>query len=59
LDKQEEEAITKILCLHKQKHLLKEHETKITYYSLKYLDKLIVIEEKKRKKRKEKTRQEA
>jgi hypothetical protein len=39
--------------------LLKEHETKITRYNLKYLDKLIVIEEKEKKEREEKTRQEA
>jgi hypothetical protein len=45
--------------LHKQKHLLKERETKITRCSLKYLDKLVVIEEKEKKKRKKETRQEA
>jgi hypothetical protein len=38
--------------------LLKEHETKITYRGLKYLDKLIAIKEKKKKEYKEKTRQE-
>jgi hypothetical protein len=39
--------------------LLKEYETKITCYSLKYLDELIVIEEKEKKEHKEKTKQEA
>jgi hypothetical protein len=48
-DKQEEEAITKILRLYKQKHLLKKHETKITRRNLKYLNKLIVIKKKKEK----------
>jgi hypothetical protein len=45
--------------LYKQKHLLKEHETKITCCGLKYLNKLIVIKEKKKKKHKKKTKQEA
>jgi hypothetical protein len=39
--------------------LLKERKTKITRYSLKYLDKLVVIEEKKKKEHKEETRREA
>jgi hypothetical protein len=39
--------------------LLKKHETKITCCSLKYLDKLIIIEEKEKKEHEEKTRQEA
>jgi hypothetical protein len=39
--------------------LLKEYKTKITRYNLKYLNELIVIKEKKKKERKEKTRQEA
>jgi hypothetical protein len=39
--------------------LLKEHETKITSYSLKYLNDLVVIEEKEKKEREEKTRREA
>jgi hypothetical protein len=39
--------------------LLKKHETKITCYSLKYLDKLVVIEEKEKKKHEEKTKQGA
>jgi hypothetical protein len=39
--------------------LLKKHETKITCYSLKYLDELVVIKEKEKKEREEKTRQEA
>jgi hypothetical protein len=39
--------------------LLKEHKTKITRYSLKYLDKLIAIKEKEKKEREEKTRQGA
>jgi hypothetical protein len=38
--------------------LLKEHETKITYYGLKYLDEFIIIKEKEKKKHEEKTRQE-
>jgi hypothetical protein len=45
--------------LHKQKYLFKKYETKITCYSLKYLDKLIVIKEKEKKEREEKTRREA
>jgi hypothetical protein len=45
--------------LHKQKHLLKEYETKITYRSLKYLNELIIIKEKEKKEREEETRQEA
>jgi hypothetical protein len=44
--------------LYKQKYLLKEHETKITYCGLKYLNKLVIIEEKEKKKHEEKTRQE-
>jgi hypothetical protein len=44
--------------LRKQKRLLKEHETKITYYGLKYLNKLITIKEKEKKEREEKTKQE-
>jgi hypothetical protein len=39
--------------------LLKEHETKITCRSLKYLDELVVIKEKEKKEHEEKTRQEA
>jgi hypothetical protein len=39
--------------------LLKEHETKITRRGLKYLDKLVAIEEKERKEHEEETRQEA
>jgi hypothetical protein len=58
LDKQEEKVITKIFCLYKQKRLLKEYEIKITCYSLKYLDKLVIIEEKEKKKYKEKIKQE-
>jgi hypothetical protein len=38
--------------------LLKEHETKIARRGLKYLDKLIAIKEKEKKKREEETRQE-
>jgi hypothetical protein len=38
--------------------LLKEHETKITRRSLKYLDELIVIEEKEKREREEETRRE-
>jgi hypothetical protein len=45
--------------LRKQKHLLKEHKTKITYRSLKYLDEFVIIEEKEKKKHEEETRQEA
>jgi hypothetical protein len=45
--------------LRKQKRLLKEHETKMTRRGLKYLDKLIVIEEKEKKEHKKKTRREA
>jgi hypothetical protein len=45
--------------LRKQKHLLKEHETKITCRSLKYLNKLIVIKEKEKKEREKKTKQKA
>jgi hypothetical protein len=45
-----------MLYLRKQKHLLKEYETKITCYSLKYLNKLVVIKEKKKKEQEEKTR---
>jgi hypothetical protein len=44
--------------LRKQKYLLKEHETKMACYSLKYLDKLVAIEEKERKKHEEETRRE-
>jgi hypothetical protein len=43
--------------LHKQKRLLKEHETKITCCGLKYLDEFVAIKEKK-KERKEETRRE-
>jgi hypothetical protein len=39
--------------------LLKEHETKITRCSLKYLNKLIIIEEKEKKEREKKTKREA
>jgi hypothetical protein len=39
--------------------LLKEHETKITYRGLKYLDELIIIEEKEKKKREKEIKQEA
>jgi hypothetical protein len=39
--------------------LLKKHETKITRRGLKYLDELIVIEEKEKKEHEEKTKQEA
>jgi hypothetical protein len=39
--------------------LFKEHETEITCYGLKYLNKLVVIEEKEKKKHEEKTRREA
>jgi hypothetical protein len=39
--------------------LLKEHETKITRYSLKYLDELVVIKEKEKKEREKETRREA
>jgi hypothetical protein len=45
--------------LHKQKYLLKEHKTKITRRGLKYLDKLVAIEEKERKKHEKEIRQEA
>jgi hypothetical protein len=45
--------------LRKQKRLLKEYETKITRYSLKYLDKLVIIKEKEKKKHKKKTKQGA
>jgi hypothetical protein len=38
--------------------LLKEHETEITRRGLKYLDELVAIKEKKKKKHEEKTRQE-
>jgi hypothetical protein len=38
--------------------LLKEHETKITRYGLKYLDKFVIIKEKEKKKREEETKQE-
>jgi hypothetical protein len=38
--------------------LLKKHETKITYYSLKYLDKLVIIKEKEKKEREKEIRQE-
>jgi hypothetical protein len=44
--------------LRKQKYLLKERETKIARRGLKYLDELIVIKEKEKKKHKEKTRRE-
>jgi hypothetical protein len=39
--------------------LLKEYKTKITCYSLKYLDEFIIIEEKKKKEHEKETRQEA
>jgi hypothetical protein len=44
--------------LHKQKHLLKEHEIKIARYGLKYLNKLIIIKEKEKKEHEEKTKRE-
>jgi hypothetical protein len=44
--------------LRKQKRLLKEYKTKITYRGLKYLDELVAIEEKEKKERKKETRQE-
>jgi hypothetical protein len=59
VDKQEEEAIAKILRFRKQKHLLKEHETKMARCGLKYLNKLIAIEEKERKEHKGEIRREA
>jgi hypothetical protein len=43
--------------LRKQKRLLKEHKTKITYRGLKYLDKLITIKEKEKKKREKEIKQ--
>jgi hypothetical protein len=39
--------------------LLKEHETEMTYCSLKYLNELVVVKEKKKKEHEKKTRQEA
>jgi hypothetical protein len=42
--------------LRKQKYLLKERETKITRRGLKYLDKLVIIKEKEKKKHEEETR---
>jgi hypothetical protein len=39
--------------------LLKKHKTKIAYYSLKYLDKLIAIKEKEKKEHEKETRREA
>jgi hypothetical protein len=39
--------------------LLKERETKITRYSLKYFNKLIIIKEKEKKKREKETKREA
>jgi hypothetical protein len=39
--------------------LLKEHETEITYYGLKYLDEFITIKEKEKKEYEEKTKQES
>jgi hypothetical protein len=39
--------------------LLKEYETEITCRSLKYLDEFVVIKEKEKKEREEKTRREA
>jgi hypothetical protein len=39
--------------------LLKEHKTKITCRSLKYLDELVAIKEKEKKEYKKETRQEA
>jgi hypothetical protein len=50
--------MAKILRLRKQKRLLKERETKMTRRGLKYLDKLVAIEEKEKKEREEETRQE-
>jgi hypothetical protein len=41
--------MAKILRLHKQKYLLKEHETEIARCGLKYLNKLIVMEKKRKK----------
>jgi hypothetical protein len=38
--------------------LLKEHETKITRRSLKYLDELVTIKEKEKKEREKETKQE-
>jgi hypothetical protein len=45
--------------LYKQKRLLKEHETKITCRSLKYLDKFVIIKEKEKKEYEKKTSQKA
>jgi hypothetical protein len=45
--------------LRKQKYTLKDRETKMTRRSLKYLDELIIMEEKKRKEREKKTRRES
>jgi hypothetical protein len=39
--------------------LLKEHKTKITRRGLKYLNELVVIEEKEKKEHEEETRREA
>jgi hypothetical protein len=39
--------------------LLKEYKTKITHYSLKYLDELVIIKKKEKKEHEKKTRQEA
>jgi hypothetical protein len=51
--------MAKILRLYKQKHTLKNRETKIVCRGLRYLDKLVGIEKKKRNKREEETRQES
>jgi hypothetical protein len=45
--------------LRKQKRLLKEHETKITRRGLKYLNELVIIEEKEKKEHEKETKQEA
>jgi hypothetical protein len=44
--------------LRKQKHLLKERETKITRRGLKYLNEFVIIKEKEKKEREEEIKQE-
>ena len=53
LKAQEEEAIAKILCLKKQRALLKKCQKEMTYYSVWFLKELDVLEEKERKEKEE------
>ena len=53
LKAQEEKAMAKILCLKKQRALLKKRQKEMTYHSVQFLKELDVLEEKERKEKEE------